>query len=150
MLRILSLGTCLAFAVTAVNAQDVDAAIKARKAHMQLYGHHLGILGAMAKGETEYNAELAASVAGDLAKLTSMGQASYWVPGSDNASAEKTRLLPAAAQNGADVGAKAQDLAKAAAAMAETAGDSLEALQASMGPVGGSCGACHKAYRQPL
>ncbi len=149
MFRLLSLGTCLAIAASTANAQDVDSAIKARKAHMSLYGYHLGVLGAMAKGETEYNAEIASAVAGDLAKLASTRQATYWPPGSDNSVAKNTRLLPAAWEKIDDVIAKAQDLSKAATAMAETAGDGIEALQAGVGQVGPACGACHKPYRAP-
>ena len=29
------------------------------------------------------------------------------------------------------------------------AGNGLEAMQAAVGPVGATCGACHDAYRQP-
>lgn len=149
MLRILTIGACFAFAATSLAAQDVDGAIKARKAHMQLYGHHLGVLGAMAKGEAEYNAELASAAAGDLAKLTSMMQATYWPPGSDNSAFENTRLLPTAWDNMQDIIKHAQSLGAASAALEGAAGGGLDALRGAMGPVGKACGDCHKLSRAP-
>lgn len=143
--------TALALATTAVLAAShsgpADGAIKARKAHMQLMAFELGPIGAMAKGEMDYDAEVAAAYAGNLAALASMDWTAYMVEGSDNGSMEGTRLLPAALSD-MDGFFKAQnDLATAAAALAESAGNGVEALQAGLGPVGGACGACHKAYR---
>ena len=149
IIRNVLLGALLSAGATGAIAQDVEGAIKARKAHMQLYSHHLGILGGMAKGETEYNAELAASVAGDLAKLTTLMQASYWPAGSDNSNNPNTRLLPKAWDNMNDIIKISQDLGAASATLASAAGNGLEALQGAMGPVGQSCGACHKPYRAP-
>ena len=147
--KTIAVATCLAVATPAAFAQDVEGAIKARKAHMQLYSHHLGILGDMAKGKTDYNAELAASVAGDLAKLTTLMQASYWPAGSDNSNNPNTRLLPKAWDNMNDIIKISQDLGGAAATLASAAGNGVEALQGAIGPVGQSCGACHKPYRAP-
>ncbi len=143
------IAACLAVMAPAAYAQDVEGAIKARKAHMTLYSHHLGVLGDMAKGKTEYNAELASAVAGDLAKLSSMMQASYWPPGSDNSNHPNTRLLPKAWDNIQDIIKISQDMGAASAALADAAGGGLESLQAAIGPVGQSCGACHKPYRAP-
>ena len=149
LFKSIAIAACFASLAPAAFAQDVEGAIKARKAHMQLYGHHLGVLGDMAKGKTEYNAELAASVAGDMAKLSSMMQASYWPPGSDNSNNPNTRLLPKAWDNVADIIKISQDLGAASASLADVAGNGLEALQGGIGPVGEACGACHKPYRAP-
>lgn len=62
---------------------------------------------------------------------------------------ENTRALPELWQKFDDVTTKIDALAVATAAMESAAGSGLEALQAAMGPVGGACGACHKAYRKP-
>lgn len=149
MFRTVLIASAFALAATGSMAQDVEGAIKARKAHMQLYGHQLGILGAMAKGEADYNAELASAVAGDLAKLSTLMQASYWPPNSDNSATENTRLLPAAWSSMDEVIAISQDLGAATATLAASAGDGLDALRAGMGPVGQACGACHKKTRAP-
>ncbi|MDJ0628242.1 MAG: cytochrome c [Rhodobacter sp.] len=128
-----------------------NPAVKARKAHMQLYAHNLGILGGMAKGEVEFNAETAELAAGNLATLASMNQMTYWPPGTSTAElGEETRALPVGWESASmdDVIGKAGALAEAAVAMQAAAG-SLEGVQANIGAVGGACGACHKVYRQP-
>ncbi|MCB1367377.1 MAG: cytochrome c [Rhodobacteraceae bacterium] len=133
-----------------VAAQDAVAkAIEARQSQMHLYAFNLGQLGAMAKGAIEYNADQASAAAGNLALLSTLNAGAMWVPGSDSMSVANTRALPDLWDNMADVGAKAQALAEAAAAMNDAAGNGLEALQAAMGPLGGACGGCHKVYRAP-
>lgn len=121
--------------------------ISARKAHMRLYEFNVSVLGSMATGRTEYNAELAAFMAQDLAKLTTFNQRGYWPQGSDNENAEGTRALPALWENFPDVFEKAQALGAAAAAMEAAAGEGLPALQAAMGPLGSACNDCHRSYR---
>ncbi|MCA8870188.1 MAG: cytochrome c [Rhodobacteraceae bacterium] len=140
-----------AAAMTApVLAQDaIRNAITARQSLMHLYAFNLGQLGAMAKGEMAYDAETASVAAGNLARLTSIKAGPMFPPGSDNATIDKTRALPALWQNLPDVGVKQAAVAKAAAAMEAAAGDGLPALQAAIGPLGQACGACHKAYRAP-
>lgn len=124
------------------------AAVKARQATMDLYAFNLGQLGAMAKGEVEYNADAATAAAGNLAKLTSMNQMAAWKPGTDNATlGDVTHALPAVWESGSTVGEKAQALAEASAALEAAAGGGLDSLRGAMGPVGKACGACHELYR---
>ncbi len=140
-----------ALAATAVFAggHGGNPAVKARKAHMQLYAHNLGILGAMAKGEAEYNADAAQGAADNLAALTMLNQASYWPAGTSTAElGEETRALPVGWENMDDAMAKGNAMAEAAMAMKAAAG-SLEGVQGAIGAVGGACGGCHKVYRQP-
>ena len=129
-----------------------NPAVKARKSHMQLYAHNLGILGAMAKGEAEYNADAASAAAGNLAALTQMNQMSYWPAGTSSEDlGDETRALPAIWDDGGF--AKAIEistaLASAATNLASVAGNGQEALGPALGPVGKECGACHKAFQQP-
>lgn len=133
----------------AASAQSVENAIKARQAQMNLYGFNFGVLGAMAKGEMEYDADAASVAANNLAALAKLNQSLIWVPGSDSDSAEKTRALPAIWTEDSDIGQKAQDLVAATDAMAAAAGTDAASLQAQMGDVGKACGACHEDYRQP-
>ena len=130
-------------------SEEAQAAVKARQSHMQLYAFNLGKLGAMAKGAVDYDADAASAAAANLAALSNMNQAAYWVAGSDSDTVEGSRTLPGMWDNIPDAIAKSQALASAAAAMEEAAGTDLAALQGAMGAVGGSCGACHKAYRKP-
>ena len=115
---------------------------------MGLNAFNLGILGAMAKGEVEFNADVAQGAANDLAALAMMSQASYWPEGSSSDDMEGTRALPVAWTDMAGIIEKAQALGAATTAMAAAAG-TLEGVQAAIGPVGAACGACHKVYRKP-
>jgi len=123
--------------------------VQARKGHMQLYAHNLGILGEMAKGASEYDAEAASAAAGNLVALASMNQASLWVPDTDSMMVDGSRALPTMWDNFPDVMAKGAAMGEALAAMNLAAGSGLEALQGAIGPVGKACGDCHKAYREP-
>ena len=123
-------------------------AMDARNAHMSLFGYNLGLLGAMAKGETPYDAASATAIANNLASLAKMDQSSYWIAGTDT-SVEGSRALPAIWENIDDFIAKAGDLATASEAMVAAAGTDAAAIGAALGTVGGTCGACHKVYRAP-
>lgn len=150
--KILGLGGAMALTATMAlaggHATPEAQAVKARQAAMQLYAFNLGILGGMAKGDTEYNADAAQAAADNLAALTTMNQMAMWPQGTDSDAMEGSRALPALWQNFPDVSEKGKALAMAAAAMAENAG-SLDGIRANIGAVGGACGACHKAYRAP-
>ena len=94
---ILVSATAIAIAGVAVaGGHGGNPAVKARKSHMQLYAHNLGILGAMAKGEAEYNADAASAAAGNLAAMTQLNQMSYWPQGTstDDLGDETANNLP--------------------------------------------------------
>ena len=104
-----------------------NPAVKARKAHMQLYAFNLGILGAMAKGETEYNADAAAAAANNLAAVSSLNQSAYWVPGTSSEDLpEESRAKPEIWQADSKAGEIGMSFAQAAAALAAVAGDGKE------------------------
>lgn len=155
MIKKITMATAgLAIATTAVFAAShaggpFDGQITARQSHMKLYAHNIGILGGMAKGAIEYNADTASVAAANLASMASMSQATYWPQGSDSFDNENTGALPEIWENFPDVGAKGKALADATAAMSAAAGNGLADLQAAIGAVGGACGACHKVYRKP-
>ena len=128
-----------------------NPAVKARKAHMQLYAFNLGVLGGMAKGEVEYDADRATAAANNLVGLTqNVSQAGYWAPGTSNADlGDETRALPGLW--GADSTAMAigGEMGEAVVQLAAAAGSGQEGLGAAVGAVGKTCGTCHKAYRAP-
>ena len=66
--------TGIAQAESHASAEDLTKAVKARQATMQLYAFNLGILGNMAKGSMDYNADVATEAAGNLVKLSSQNQ----------------------------------------------------------------------------
>ena len=141
------------FAATAVfagsHSDSPEAkATKARQAHMQLYAHNLGALGAMAKGAVDFDAGAAQAAADNLAALATMNQMSYWLPNSSSDDVEGSRTLAAMWDDIPGAMKAGEGLAGAAMAMQAAAG-TLEGVQGAIGAVGGACGACHKAYRQP-
>ncbi len=144
----------LTIAATAVFAAShaggpFDGAIGARQSHMTLYAHNLGVLGGMAKGAMDYDADAAGAAAANLAALSKLNQSTYWPQGSDSFDNENTDALPDIWENFGDVAEKGGALVAAAAAMETAAGGGLESLQAAIGGVGQACGACHKKYRKP-
>ena len=149
LLGLAATATLFTATATAGFAQDANPAVTARQSLMTLYAFNLGTLGAMAQGNVEYDAAAAQAAADNLVKLTSLSAATMWPAGTDNMSIEGTRALPALWENMADVGAKAGAVAEAAAGMAAAAGTDLASLQAAMGPLGGACTECHKAFRAP-
>ena len=127
---------------------EMDPNVSARMALMQLYAYNLGVLGGMAQGRMEYDADLAQSAATSLYHLSRSGSGRMWPEGTDNFAMDNTRALPAIWENMADFGARFGAMQEATAAMNDAAGNGLEALQAALGPVGMSCGGCHRTYRQ--
>ncbi|PTX55801.1 cytochrome c556 [Litoreibacter ponti] len=140
----------LASSALAGGHENTPPEIKARNGLMANYSYNLSILGAMAKGETEYNAEVAAIAAANLAAVTGTDQSLLWTAGTDNAAMQgKTRATPKIWEDSAGFQKASADMAAAAKAMADVAGTDLASLQGAMGAVGGACGTCHKAYRGP-
>jgi cytochrome c556 len=128
---------------------DLPGEVKARHGLMNNYALNLGILGDMAKGKTDYNAETAALAAANLAAFSGTNQSLLWPDGTDATSLDGSRALPNIWEKRADFDAKEDDLTAAAVALAAVAGTDLAGLQGAMGGVGGACGACHKVYREP-
>ncbi|MCU9837531.1 cytochrome c [Ruegeria sp. WL0004] len=121
--------------------------IAARQSQMKIYEFNLLVLGAMAKGDAPYDVEAATLAANNLVAANSIWMPSAWPKGSDNASADGTRALPAIWDNFPDVGAKAQGVKQALAEMQTAAGTDIDAIRDALGKVGAACTACHKSYR---
>jgi cytochrome c556 len=126
-----------------------DPSIGARQAVMSLYGYNLGILGAMAKGEVEYNAEVAAATAANFAALAGLDKSGMWPEGTAQGEVDGTRAAAKIWEDQEGFFKIFADQKAAADTLAATAGDGVEALQAGLGGVGRSCGACHEVYRGP-
>lgn len=130
-------------------AQDAPFAreIKVRQGIMGYRTMNLAILGAMAKGEVEYNAEAAQKAADNLLAASTLDMSMLWPEGSDDFANTDTRALAKIWEAGSDVGDKAQALVDAATAMQSAAGVDLAGLQGAMKGVGDACTGCHEAYR---
>ncbi|MEP2704941.1 MAG: cytochrome c [Roseibium sp.] len=126
-----------------------DNAIKARKALMSLYAWNLGQLGAMAKGEVDYDAEAAKTAAENIRGLATMNLGSAWPQGSDSTAFPGATRAKAEAWTTYPESANIHKaLVEAATKMAMVAGDGLDQVRANMGAVGGTCSDCHKKFRE--
>ncbi|WP_322865899.1 c-type cytochrome [Aquicoccus sp. G2-2] len=141
-------------ASTAISQEQIDknlqSAITARESLMHLFAFNVGLLGAMAKGEVPYDAAAAEKAATDIVLLSKHDQSRLWPKGSDNfALGEKaTRAKPDIWDKPDEFATKYQALVDGAAAMETAAGGGLDSLKGGMAALGGSCGGCHKAFRQ--
>ena len=151
----LSIST-LAAAVIAASAfadghatPDLESAVKARQANMSMLGYNTGILGDMAKGELPYDAAMATAAAENLSAAAAMNRMVLWIEGSEQGVVAGTRAKAEIWSDAAGFDERAVALETAAAAMISAAGTDLDQLRAAMGPIGASCGDCHKAYRGP-
>lgn len=144
-----TLATAVALCTLATGsfAQD-NPAVNARQGQFQLMALNIGVLGQMARGNTEYDADAAQAAADNLLTVSQIDQRFHWVPGTDTDSIEGTRALPAIWAEGSQVIEIWGQYGAASEALAAVAGDSLEAMQGALGPVGAACGACHDDYRQ--
>ena len=139
----------LSLALPASAAKDPnEKAIESRIAVMKLQSWYAGPLFGMAKGDMEYDAEMARTYAANLNTMANVEAGAMWPEGTDNESyAGKTRALPELWTTWPEAGRKAEALSEAAAALAEVAGDGLGALRSKIGAVGKACKGCHDDFR---
>ena len=130
------------------HAEALEKAVKARQGLFQVYAFNLGQLGAMAKGEAEYDAETAQNAADNLLAAASMKGGAMWPEGSDNTGVMKgkTRALPEAWTTWPAIAEKS-DALKAAAIEMKAAAGSLDGIKGAIGNVGAACKGCHEKYR---
>lgn len=129
-------------------AKAAKRAIDARRGYMQMIAMNLGPLGAMAKGEADYDAGVAGTNSANLALLANIDMDFLFPEGSGNdAFKGDTRTMPAVWTDAADWDEKTKAFSVAAQALADAAPNGLDALKGAIGGVGGSCGGCHKAFR---
>ncbi len=140
------------FALTAALADEHQFAdeIEARQSLMQVYRFNLGVLGAMAKGDREYDAELAAAAAGNLLAVANMKNSAMWPAGSDEDGEGLAEHTAAKAENWSNyplVMEKQKAMRAALETMAAEAGNGLDAVRANIGAVGKGCKGCHEDFR---
>lgn len=137
-----------AFALAAsAGGHGGNPAVDARQGHMQVMALNIGVLGNMARGNADYDADSAQAAANNLLTISQLDQRFYWPVGTDNATIENTRALPAIWEAGSRVGEIGGEYSAAVEGLAAVAGDGLDAMRAALGPVGAACGACHDDYR---
>ncbi|WP_375258118.1 c-type cytochrome [Citreimonas sp.] len=144
-----SVAAALVVPATASFAQDVPDAVKARQGQFRIMAINLGILGEMARGNTEYDAEAAQNAADTLVAISGVHQPPLWPEGTDTMSIDGTRAEPGIWENLDDVLSKWSDFGDAAAQLQTVAADGQQALGPALGQVGNACKACHDTYRAP-
>ncbi len=137
--KMLVLGLTMAGGI-AIADGAVDPDVKARQDLMDANGGAMKTLGGMAGGQIAFDA-----TAAEAAKATLVANAAdiaaKW---KNNASDPASHSKPDIWTSMDDFTAKAADMGKAAAAL-DTA--SLDGVKAGLGAIGGTCKACHTAYK---
>lgn len=147
------LGAGLSIAVIATgsfaasHAKVDNKTVAARHAQMNMISYHTGVLGAIAKGEAEFNAETVNAAATNLRDLAKLNGATLWLPGTEQGAVDGSRAKTEIWSDPAGFAARFDQLASAADAMIGAA--DAGAVGAAMGGIGGSCKACHEGYRGP-
>lgn len=124
-------------------------AIKARQGEMQLRAFNAGPLFAMAKGDIDYNAEMASKLAGNLKLLLDLDNGRAWMKGTDNeAYPGKTTSLPKIWTTYPEIGEYGKKYRSAVTELAAAAGNGADALKSKIGALGKSCKGCHDEFRE--
>lgn len=135
---VLLTGTALAqFAKT-------EDAVKYRQSAMFLIGQHFSRMGAVVKGEAPYNKEAFEKNAVLVESLYRLPLEAFLTPGSDKGSGMKAEALSQKEKFTQMHKATEAELVKLVAAA--KAGD-MNAIKPQFGAAGGSCKACHDAFR---
>lgn len=127
-----------------VHAQTPDRQIKYRQGIMQGIGWHMGVLGAMAKGDRPYDAQVAARSAKFVSELIEMPFDGF---GAGSDAGAPTKAKPEIWQQRAKFDNYAKEAQAEAQKLATAAGKDLNSLKAAVGPTGKACGNCHDDFR---
>ena len=132
-----------------VVAQEYKNQIKARQGTMWVIALNLGTLGAMAKGEAEYDAEAATTAAESIQAASNIHVPALFPEGSDGEMNEGSTAKASISQDIAGFSEKWAALGTAADKAVAEAGTGKNALGPVMGALGGACKSCHETYRIP-
>lgn len=127
-------------AAALAHADVANPVVKERMALMGEIRTNFATLGGMVQGKTAFDAATAAEAKAALAAAAAMIPAKFEANETD----PESEAAPAIWDDWEGFTADAADFEAAVAAL-DTA--SLESVQAGFRPIGGSCGACHQAYR---
>lgn len=135
---------------SSVFANDLEeSAIEARQGEMQLRAFNAGPLIAMAKGDIAYDADMAGTLANNLKVLLSLDNGRAWMQGTSNEDYPgESEALPAVWEADSEIGDRGERYAEAVNALAEVAGQGLDAMRPRVVDLGDACKACHDDYRE--
>jgi cytochrome c556 len=131
---------------TAVLAQTppADRSIQYRQGVFKAMGWHMGVLGAMAKGDRPYDAAVASRSAKFVNELAAMPWDGFG-PGTDTGA--PTKAKPEIWKETAKVKQLSDALQVETGKLASAAGGGLDALKGAVGPTGKACSNCHDDFR---
>lgn len=116
-----------------------------RQAVMRIAQNKMGTIGAMARGEAPLDEEVFVKATQDLEAVSGMLEEGFMPEGVPTGS----RSLPEVWSNWADFQQKAADFRNAAQSLAEAATTGgFDAAQALVQDTAGTCGGCHRTYRE--
>jgi cytochrome c556 len=128
-----------------VYAQSADRAIRYRQGVMRAQGWHMGVLGAMAKGERPYDKDTAARSARFVHELVDMFPDGF-TPGSE--SGAPTKAKPDIWKERAKFDKYQQDAKAQTTKLVSAAGTDLAALRTALGATAKACDSCHDDFRE--
>lgn len=149
----LALASLVAFTVSAQNdeptpEQQAVSATETRQAVFKLLGYNMGAIGGMARGDIEFDAEVATRNARRIEALAPMIPELFARMDTRDFDVD-SEALPIIWEQAADFESHATDLVEAAATFASVAeaGDRMEIL-GQVRAFGATCGNCHDIYRE--
>ncbi|MEQ9694779.1 cytochrome c [Shimia sp. SDUM112013] len=128
-------------------AGPAEDTVAARQGFYKLLGANMGVLAGMAQGKMDYDSAKAQTAADNMVVLTTYNGAHLFAPGTSSEDVKGARALPKIWEDFPGVQAKAADFQAAVKAMQEVAGSGQAEMTAALGPLGGTCKACHSNYR---
>ena len=149
--NLLGLTCALVLAGVTVWAETADPfadIVETRHGLMMQMASDVGKMGAMIKGETPYDAAVAAKAAANVAAVASVISMDQFPAGSETGTSADSFAKPELWASTDDFLAKLADLNTAAEALKTAAGTDADQMKAGVMALGKACGACHSAYRQ--
>lgn len=130
-----------------VSAADLDKAVEIRQSYMQMIAFNMGVIGNMAKGKTDYDAQIAHNAAQNLALLSKLNYQTMWPEGSSNADLANTRSKMEIWTDAAGFAEKNTNFVNSTENLVNLADKGLGNLRSAVKEIGGSCGGCHQGFR---
>lgn len=136
-------------AVTYAQSMKPEDAITARRAYHRVIALNFGPLGAMAKGDIPFDAEVFRTNSARMLAVSTMPILSYYQEGTDTDAGDvKTRAMPEIWLDWNKFEKKMETMQQEVAKLAESAQGSDEAaMKAQVGETGKSCKSCHDDFR---
>jgi cytochrome c556 len=146
---LLAAGFAAALSTSATAQSPYDMPIAARQGVMAIMAINMGVLGGMARGKIDYDADAAQTAANALHGISMIDYTSLFPEGSDNMNLDNTRADFPIWDNAAGFTAEWAKVQMAAPVLAAEAGNGKDAMVTALGGIGGTCKSCHKAFRGP-